>query len=291
VFGKPEQRNLLQQIEENRAMLSGATGDADSHFAFGRNWASYAKLVGEPEIAEAKKGILKLIPEVELRGRTFLDIGCGSGLHALAAAELGVSRITAVDVDPDSVSTANNLLGQRMLGIPWSVEQISVFDLDAAIIGTFDVVYSWGVLHHTGNMWQAIERAASLVAPGGLFVFALYRSTRSDAFWKREKCWYAHTSPIGQYIARSIYLSAHRFNHVVRGTSYRRYVENYRSSRGMDFYHDVHDWLGGYPYETALAPEVERKMSDLAFRSERVFAGSMMRGLLGSGCDEYVYRK
>ena len=282
---------MLQQIEEITAVPSGATMDSDSHFAFGRNWASYAKLVGALEIAEAKKGLLKLIPEAELRGRTFLDIGCGSGLHALAAAELGVSRVTAVDIDPDSVSTATNLLGRRMPGVPWHVEQISVFDLDAAIIGTFDVVYSWGVLHHTGNMWQAIERAASLVAPSGLFAFALYRSTRSDAFWKREKRWYAHASPIGQHIARSIYLAAHRFNHVVRGTSYRSCVENYRLSRGMNFYHDVHDWLGGHPYETALASEVERRMSDLAFRPERVFAGPMMRGLLGSGCDEYVYRK
>lgn len=276
---------------EKTAVPSDATRDLNDHFAFGRNWASYAKLVGEPEIAEAKKGLLKLIPQSELRGRTFLDIGCGSGLHALAAAELGVSRVTAFDIDPDSVSTATNLLVRRMPGIPCHVEQISVFDLDAGTIGTFDVVYSWGVLHHTGNMWQAVEKAASLVAPGGLFAFALYRSTRSDAFWKREKRWYAHASPIGQYIARSSYLAAHRLNHVVRGTSYRRYVENYRSSRGMDFYHDVHDWLGGYPYETALAPEVERKMSDLVFWPERVFAGPMMRGLLGSGCDEYVYRK
>jgi 2-polyprenyl-6-hydroxyphenyl methylase/3-demethylubiquinone-9 3-methyltransferase len=58
----------------------------------------------------------------------------------------------------------------------------------------------------------------------------------------------------------------------------------------MDFSHDVHDWLGGYPYETALAAEVERKMTALGFKAERVFARPMSFGLLGSGCDEYVYR-
>lgn len=263
----------------------------EDHFAFGKNWASYAQLVGAPEIEEAKAGLLKLLPASEIAGRSFLDIGCGSGLHALAAAELGAGQITAIDIDPDSVSTTQTLLQRHKVKGPWQADQTSVFDTDPAQFGTFDVVYSWGVLHHTGDMWLAIKKAADLVRPGGLFAFALYRTTRMDAFWKREKRWYAHARPAAQMIARAIYLTVYRLYHLAKGVDHGRFVAMYRSARGMDFHHDVHDWLGGYPYETALATEVEARMAALGFKPERVFALSMTRGVLGSGCDEYVYRK
>lgn len=259
-------------------------------FAFGKNWASYAALIGEPEIAEAEQGLLKLIPEAELRGRSFLDIGCGSGLHALASARLGVSRIVAIDYDPDSAITASALLERFGVAIPWQAERADLFDLDPTGIGTFDIVYSWGVLHHTGNMWGAIDKAASLVAPSGLFAFAIYRSTRMDAFWKREKRWYSQGSPRVQRMARNAYLAAFRLGCALGRKNYREMVAK-RSRRGMDFHHDIHDWLGGYPYETALSPEIEARMDVLGFEPERVFARPMQFGLLGSGCDEYVYRR
>lgn len=268
-----------------------ASRQADTHFAFGKNWASYAALIGDREIAEAKNGMLKLVPGDEFRNHSFLDIGCGSGLHALAAAKLNVSSITAIDIDADSVATAKALLERHAPPMPWRVEQASILDVEADRFGSFDIVYSWGVLHHTGDMWAAIEKAAALVKPGGLFVFALYHATRMDAFWKREKRWYAHASPSAQAVARLVYRSLYRLNHVAKGVSHSEYVKNYRSARGMDFDHDIHDWLGGHPYETALAPDVERKMATLGFKPERVFASPMTRGLLGSGCDEYVYRR
>lgn len=265
--------------------------NVDRHFAFGRNWASYASLIDAAAIDESKKGLLKLIPREELQGRSFLDIGCGSGLHALAAAQLGVGRIMAVDIDPDSIGTTKAVLSSRQIAVPWQAEQISVFDIDPVRYGTFDIVYSWGVLHHTGDMWEAVKKAAGLVAPHGLFAFALYRATTADPFWKLEKRWYARASRLGQSLAQTAYIAAYRAGHLIakRG-SFHDFVANYRSARGMDFSHDVHDWLGGYPYETALAAEVESKMTALGFKAERVFARPMSFGLLGSGCDEYVYR-
>jgi len=260
-------------------------------FAFGRNWASYSELIGEPQIEEAIRGLVRLVPADQLRGRSFLDIGCGSGLHAAAAARLGVGSIVAIDFDPDSVATTRKVLAGQNLAVPWKVEQFDVLDLDPTKFGTFAIVYSWGVLHHTGAMWRAVENAASVVEPGGMLILALYRTTRSDAFWKWEKRWYAGTSRAAQRLAQEIYVAARRLAWALRGVSYRHYVENYRRARGMDFRHDVHDWLGGYPYETALAPEVDRRLTELGFVAERVFACGMTWGVLGSGCDEYVYRK
>jgi 2-polyprenyl-3-methyl-5-hydroxy-6-metoxy-1,4-benzoquinol methylase len=262
----------------------------ETHFAFGKNWASYASLIDAPQIEEAKKGLLKLVPEEEFRDRSFLDIGCGAGLHALAAALLGVSRVLGIDIDPDSVSTSRDVLSSRDVAAPWRVEQLSVFDLDPAWQGTFDIVYSWGVLHHTGNMWDAIGKAASMVAPNGLLVLALYRATRMDSLWKLEKRLYARSPQFVQSVMRAIYIAAYRLGKLATGGNFREHVTNYKSSRGMDFYHDVHDWLGGYPYETTLAPEVASKLTGLGFRAERVFARPISVGIFGSGCDEYVYR-
>jgi SAM-dependent methyltransferase len=266
--------------------------DASSHFAFGENWASYAALIDDAAIAESKKGLLKLIPREAFPGRSFMDIGCGSGLHALAATELGVGRILAVDIDPVSVETTKAVLTKRNVEIPWQAENVSVFDLDVARLGTFDIVYSWGVLHHTGDMWEAVRKAAFMVAPNGLFAFALYRSTTMDPFWKIEKRWYTNASPFAQKMAQKAYVGGYAVARRLTGRGgFRDLVDNYRSARGMDFYHDVHDWLGGYPYEAALAPEIDERMKAMGFGAERVFARSKPLGLFGSGCDEYVYRR
>ncbi len=146
------------------------------HFAFGQNWAAYAKIVTDKHIEQATKDLERLIPVSP--GRRFLDIGCGSGLHSIAALNLGAEEVLAVDIDSDSVETTRALLGKYApAGKVYSVEKVSVFELDPKRIGLFDTVYSWGVLHHTGDMARAIRCAASLCRPGGFFVFALYRRT------------------------------------------------------------------------------------------------------------------
>ena len=138
----------------------------------------------------------------DLNGKRFLDIGCGSGLHALAALRLGASEVVALDIDSDSVATTRRLLESRASGQRWSTLEASVFDLQPQMLGLFDVVYSWGVLHHTGDMYRALRAAAALLAPDGRFLFALYRRTRMCWFWKLEKRWYAHASLAAQASAR-----------------------------------------------------------------------------------------
>ena len=124
-------------------------------------------------------------------GKTFLDIGCGSGLNALAALSLGAASVTAVDIDENSVSTTQALLAARAPNPNWSAKLASVFDMTPDTFGTFDVVYSWGVLHHTGSMWKAIDCAARLVSPGGLYAIAIYTKTPLCGFWQYEKAFYS----------------------------------------------------------------------------------------------------
>jgi SAM-dependent methyltransferase len=262
----------------------------ESHFAFGENWASYAAKVSEPQIQAAVNGLQRLVGE-RIAGRRFLDIGCGSGIHSLAALQLGAAEVVAVDIDSDSAATARRLLEAKAPGGRWKVALGSVFDLSQAGLGQFDVVYSWGVLHHTGDMYRAVRCAAALVAPGGAFAFALYRKTRCCNLWKIEKRWYARASRRSQRIARAIYRSAFRLDLARRGGSWRSHVLNY-NARGMDFEHDAHDWLGGWPYESISPEETEQLMVQLGLRRVRAFLQPQVRfGVFGSGCDEYVYAR
>lgn len=261
----------------------------ETHFAFGRNWASYARLVTEEQIEEAVKGLLRLVGG-RLDGKRFIDIGCGSGLHALAALRLGAAEVVAVDVDPDSVSTTKEMLNLHAAGQRWKVMNASVFDLNRDVTGVFDVVYSWGVLHHSGDMIRAIRMAAALVGPNGLFVVALYRRTKLCWFWKHEKKWYSKAGPRGQAVVKTIYILIFRVTLALHGRSFGRRVAEYGGNRGMDFYHDVHDWLGGWPYESISPPEVRSLMKALHMTEVREFVmPGISSGMPSSGCDEYVY--
>lgn len=269
---------------------------AETHFEFGRNWAEYAKKVGEVEIYEAVSGLSRLLDSESLAGKVLLDIGCGSGLHALAAIRLGARRVVGVDIDADSVSTTRSLLEKWAPNADVVVEEKSVFDLDEKWAGSVDVVYSWGVLHHTGNLDAALRSAAELVAPGGLFVFALYRRIWMDWFWRMEKRWYTQASPSARRRARALFILLFRMGLLVTGRSYAKYLKHYHGNRGMDFHHDVHDWMGGWPYESISPGEVESTMRALGFEPVRSFVnrGRLLGrnlGIFGSGCDEYVYRR
>jgi len=268
--------------------------DVSTHFAFGENWASYAEKIGPAQIDEAVLGVLRLLEPVDVNGKRWLDIGSGSGLHSVAAARLGASEIVAIDIDPDSVRTSQSVLSRFAAGTPWRTERASVLDLSPETLGRFDVIYSWGVLHHTGRMHEALARAAALCADGGAFAFALYRRTWCDWFWRLEKPWYSRASRGGQAAARATYRNAMRLALALRGRSFDDYVRSYRGNRGMDFDHDAHDWLGGWPYESISEAEVSAFMNNLGFtrRKHRVHGARLLGkdpGVFGSGCDEYVY--
>jgi len=268
----------------------------ETHFAFGRNWASYAQNVADAEIKEAENGLLRLLGGEPPQAMRFLDIGSGSGLHSLAALRLGASRVHAIDIDQDSVDTTRALLSRLAADQNWQAERVSVFDLTPERVGEFDVVYSWGVLHHTGDLDRALKCAARLVRPGGLFVFALYHRVMADFFWRFEKRWYAQASPSAQARARAAYAALFRVGLRLTGRRFDDYLAGYRSNRGMDFYHDVHDWMGGWPYESISPAEVEALMKALGLEKVRSFVGrgrffGRHSGIFGSGCDEFVYRR
>lgn len=261
----------------------------DARFGFGRNWKSFVAGIGEKSIIEAENGLRRLFPDGALAGRRFLDIGCGSGLSMLAALRLGAVSAQGIDLDRESVEAAEALLSRHAAGRDWSVRQSSILDADPAALGTHDIVYSWGVLHHTGSLWQAMDRAVALVAPGGRFAFAIYRRTPLCGFWKLEKRLYIALPEIGQTAVRAAYKAAFLLALAMTGRNPRRYVAEYHGARGMDWHHDVHDWLGGYPYESTDPGEIAAFLRRRGFALERqIEHPPVALGIFGSHCDEFV---
>lgn len=264
--------------------------DVSTHYEFGQNWRAFANELSPDAIDQAVEGMVRLAPRDEIAGQDVLDVGCGSGLHALAALKIGAKSVTAIDIDPASVETTHSVL-TKFAGSNsrWSADVKSVFDTDT--LPEFPVVYSWGVLHHTGDMYGAIRKTAARVAPGGYLFLALYRKTPMCVPWRWEKWLYTNAPSWGRHILEAGYMASFRVAMKLRRQSFEKYVSSYGQNRGMAWRTDVKDWLGGYPYESISEGEMLNLASELGFSPVRRFCSKPGFGLFGTGCDEYVFRK
>jgi SAM-dependent methyltransferase len=262
----------------------------EEHFAFGENWLSFLSTINEQSVASAVQNLARLLPSEEIAGRSFLDIGCGSGLSLLAAERMGARGTLGVDIDPQCVAASRQLL-QTWKG-EGRVEMRSVFDLDTKRDGVFDIVYSWGVLHHTGDLWRSIKSAAQMVGPKGYLLLAIYRRTPLCGFWSIEKRVYAHGPALFRGVAQAAFKTLFKVGLLAQGRNPGAYIQSYRSNRGMDWHHDVHDWLGGWPYQSAAPDEVIDFVKELGFAPIRTFTHMAKAfGLFGSHCDEFVFAR
>ncbi len=259
-------------------------------FAFGENWFRFFKVLDEDRIQEAEISLQTMLGIDRLDGLTFLDAGCGSGLLSLAAWRLG-ARVHSFDYDPQSVATTlevrRRYCNDENL---WHAETGSVLDTSYLRgLGQFDIVYSWGVLHHTGNMWQAMENITPLVAPSGQLFIALYNNQDIiSKFWLRVKRLYC-----SGLIGRSIVVPTLISYFVIMGflgdilrlkNPILRYTE-YRKQRGMSRLYDWLDWLGGYPYETAKPEDVFNFYVDKGFNLTRLTTCQSL------GCNQFIFSR
>lgn len=225
-------------------------------FAFGANWKRYlARHYSEQRLDITRAWLVEFLGLPDLAGRSFLDIGCGSGLHSLAALRAGADQVVSFDYDPDSVAATRSLWEREGRPARWQVMQGSALDETfMAGLGEFDIVYSWGVLHHTGDMWRALELAVPCIAPTGLFYLALYareqyHDTEAVLALKRR---YHGAGPLQRVFMEAELAWSHilqrRPGNLLRLPALAR---EYRESRGMAILPDIRDWLGGWPMEFA----------------------------------------
>lgn len=261
-------------------------------FDFGKNWADFSeKALTAERVAQARQAFFALLEPVGgVAGKSFIDIGFGQGLGLLTAAAAG-ARAFGVDINPK----CGEVLARNRRFFPEIGESSipiligSVLD-ESVVAGAragspgragYDIVHSWGVLHHTGNMRQAVVNAAGLVKPGGYFVVALYNRHWTSKLWLLIKFVYCKSPSFLQRLLVGImYPVIYVAKWIVTGTNPRNQL------RGMDFYFDVVDWVGGYPYEYASREEVLAMVEPLGFTCTR-FNPSQVP----TGCNEFVFQR
>ncbi len=263
--------------------------DFATHFEFGENWAAFSGSINEARIRQAELGIANLISTGELAGRSFLDIGCGSGIHSLAALNLGAESVTAIDIDPASVATSKHTLEKFSPTGKFRCLVGNVFDSPLDDDERFDIVYSWGVLHHTGSMWEAIENAIDRVRPGGKLVIAIYLKTPFCRFWKAEKRFFKSLPKFLRWPIVWLYSALCFIRILAKGQNPISHIAEYEKHRGMSWYRDRIDWLGGYPYESASSEEIVNFVKRHGGELKKALGSTPSIGLLGSGCAEYVF--
>jgi 2-polyprenyl-3-methyl-5-hydroxy-6-metoxy-1,4-benzoquinol methylase len=261
-------------------------------FEFGKNWRRFLEGVRGEHIVTAESSLKRMLEIDSLAGLSFLDIGSGSGLFSLAARRLG-ARVHSFDYDPQSVACTAELRRRYFPGDGgWVVEEGSALDADyLARLGRFDVVYSWGVLHHTGRMWQALENARLPVAPDGRLFIAIYNDSGSKSRrWARIKRAYNNLPRFMRTPFAFLAMTPSETKALLRAALDGRPGEYLRSwvepdnFRGMSRWRDIVDWVGGYPYEFATPEQI------FDFYRERGFTLIKLKcGGVGLGCNEFVF--
>lgn len=265
------------------------TQTQEVRFEFGKNWHRFIKRNFTQERCEiAKHHILRFIGRDSLDGLDFLDIGCGSGLHSLGAWQSRAGRIHSFDYDAHSVAATK--LVRSKVGDPtnWNVERGDILDKDyVAGLGQWSFVYSWGVLHHTGDVWQAVRNAQSTVAEGGMFYIALYASDVQPQmqYWLDIKREYNRSGALKRNQMVWSYIWNHMMNRDFRRTpELLKRIADYKFMRGMNMFADIRDWLGGWPMEfTADQEVVDLLEQEHGFR--------LVNASTGEACSEFLFQR
>lgn len=247
------------------------------------------KYLNNEKIENAKQSLVEFLGDI--KGKTFVDIGCGSGLFSLAAYLLGAEKVVSTDIDDYSLWCTNRLKKKFKGDVNWIVKKGSALDGKfLRSLGKYDIVYSWGVLHHTGKMWSAVEKVSKLVNLGGVYFLALYNENPCPLegpswLWVKLKKFHNSSNRLTKKIMHAAYLSYLVAGITAHGINPYKYIKNYKTNRGMNFLTDVKDWLGGYPYEYAAPKEVKQFVEKLGFKQIK------SKNARSLGCNEFLFKK
>jgi len=262
-------------------------------FSFGKNWELFLKGLDDNKIELAKKSLSDFTKLEDFKKKSFLDFGCGSGLFSLCAVKLGAKKVISIDIDDNSLNCAKYLRKKFKISEKvWEIKKGSALDKEfIKSLPKVDILYSWGVLHHTGSMYEALGNMDLLLKKGSIFYTAIYNDFSGVPFnsstWVKIKKFYSSSNIVVRKISELGYTSLIFSGLILNGRNPISYVKNYSKIgiRGMNFYRDIVDWLGGYPFEYASISEIEIFYNKLGLKLINT------RETKREGCNEFLFIK
>lgn len=255
----------------------------DRVFDFGSNWKEFSeRRLDERRLSQAVESLKSLLRTETLAGSSFLDVGCGSGLFSIAASMLGARPVVGVDINSSCIAASRQNRDRWSPGAPIDFRIESALDprfLEDS--GEFDIVYAWGSVHHTGAMWSAIQNISGKVSSGGILVLSIYNQHLTSPIWKIVK-WIYNRVP--GFVQRTMEILFAGIIYVAKFFATRR--NPLHKQRGMDFWYDVVDWIGGYPYEYAHPDEVIGFLEESGFSLRNYIPAEVP-----TGCNEFVFTR
>jgi len=264
-----------------------------NNFSFGNNWKDFLKRISPQQIDNSQTSLLELIAPFKIKGKSFIDVGCGSGLFSLAAHNLNASKVTSLDIDNDSIHCCESLRKVNYKKREWKIIKGSI--LNTSLIkklGKYDIVFSWGVLHHTGDMYKAFGNIKYLCKIDTIFILAIYNKLEdlnsllsgSSKNWLKIKSIYSRSNNIIKKIIEFLYYAWFFIGYIITNRNPFSYIKEYKQ-RGMNFVTDIKDWLGGYPYEFATSDELINYFSKQGFCVKKIISSNNL------GCHQIVFIK
>ena len=255
-------------------------------FSFGKNWSKFISRAEDSSYIDAFNSLKKLISHTSISKGSFLDIGSGSGLFSMSAVKLGFN-VTSFDLDLDSVN-ATKLTKKKFFPnqSTWKIYKGSILDNNflKKILKNqkFEIVYSWGVLHHTGDLQTSLKNSIQLVKKNGYLILAIYNDQGLFSnYWLIVKKMYNYN-----FIFKLLIIILHAPYFLFFIPIIKIFLKKEFDNRGMKIWYNYLDWIGGYPFQTS-------KPSDLINFVQNQNFKLVYKNLVGTklGCNEFIFKQ